>query len=137
MSEDLHMTSLQIFFSACPELEVSKGLYNKSTFYAFTSQLPGRAAPAKLKCKTSSQAGPVSGISGSVRNGWSSTSLCGFSRAFHQGCRRRAEQCPSLVWFVPRVNSLAEFKPSCISLAAALSPTGSPRLCAATMVQAF
>lgn len=56
------MTSLQIFFSACPELEVSKDLYNKCTFYAFTSQLPGRAAPAKLKCKTSSQAAP------SIRN---------------------------------------------------------------------
>lgn len=32
MSEDLHMTSLQIFFSACPELEVSKGLYTNAHF---------------------------------------------------------------------------------------------------------
>lgn len=131
------MTSLQIFFSACPELEVSKGLYTNAHFMpSHLSFLAGQLQQS-LSVRHPLKPPPVSGISGSVRNGWSSTSLCGFSRAFLQGCRRRAELCPSLVWFVPRVNSLAEFKPSCISLAAALSPTGSPRLCAATVVQAF
>lgn len=48
------MASLQIRFSAFPDLEVYEGAYKKCMFCAFSSWLPDGAALAKLILKASS-----------------------------------------------------------------------------------
>lgn len=48
------MASLQIHFSAFPDLEVYEGAYEKCMFCAFSSWLPDGAALAKLILKASS-----------------------------------------------------------------------------------
>lgn len=112
MTQDLHVASLQIFFLACLDQEVSEGLYKKRTFCTLISLLPARAAPAKLNYRAPTQATP------NIRNlptcpSLFSSRLCCFSRAFLQGSRRRDELCPSLILFVPRASCLAEFKQFC------------------------
>lgn len=101
MTQDLHVASLQIFFLACLDLEVSEGTRSPRSVPSYPCFLLGQLQRS-LTMGHPLKPPLTSGISRPVQ-ACSAPGFVAFSRAFLQGSRRRDELCPSLILFVRTV----------------------------------